>query len=107
MAQKIYVGNLNYSTTEDILSSSFSQFGEVTSVSVIKDRFTDQSKGFAFVEMADNDAADAAIAKLNGQQIDGRQVRVSIAEDRPRPARPPRSGGFGGGGGGRRDGGYR
>ena len=105
MAQKIYVGNLNYSTTDDTLSTLFSQYGEVTSATVIKDRYTDQSKGFGFVEMSDNDAANKAIADLNGKEVDGRQVRVNIAEDKPRDSRPPRSGGGRGFGGGGRDGG--
>jgi RNA recognition motif-containing protein len=103
MAQKIYVGNLNYSTTEETLQSAFAQFGEVTSAVVIKDRYTDQSKGFGFIEMADNDAANAAITSLNGKEIDSRQVRVNIAEDKPRPSRPRSGGGYGGnrdGGGG-------
>jgi RNA recognition motif-containing protein len=105
MAQKIYVGNLNYNTTEDTLKGLFEAHGEVVSVAVIKDRFTDQSKGFGFVEMADENAANAAITELNGKDIDGRQVRVSIAEDRPRSPRPPRGGGGGGGYGGGHGGG--
>src|SRR5574344_287093 len=64
MSKKIYVGNLNYATTEDTLKNSFASFGEVLSSVVIKDRFTEQSKGFGFVEMADDSAADAAIAAL-------------------------------------------
>ena len=100
MAQKIYVGNLNYNTNEDTLRGLFEAHGEVVSVAVIKDRFTDQSKGFGFVEMSDEGAANNAINALNGQDVDGRQVRVSIAEDRPRTPRPPRSGGGGYGGGG-------
>jgi RNA recognition motif-containing protein len=106
MAQKIYVGNLNYSTTDDTLSTLFSQYGEVTSATVIKDRYTDQSKGFGFVEMSDNDAANKAIAALNGTEVDGRQVRVNIAEDKPRDARPRTGGGGRGYGGGRDGGGY-
>ena len=80
MAQKIYVGNMNYATTEDALTSLFSQYGEVVSAVVIKDRYTDQSKGFGFVEMTDAEAADAAIATLNGKDLDGRKLRVNIAE---------------------------
>lgn len=104
MAQKIYVGNMNYATTEETLSNLFSQYGEVVSATVIKDRYTEQSKGFGFVEMADNDAADAAIATLNGKEIDGRRVRVNVAEDKPRNSRPRNGGGFNRGGGDR--GGY-
>jgi RNA recognition motif-containing protein len=101
MAQKIYVGNLSYRTTEQTLTTAFSQYGEVASTVVIKDRYTDQSKGFGFVEMADAEAANTAIAALNGQELDGRQVRVNIAEDKPRDSRPPRRN-FGG----NREGGY-
>jgi RNA recognition motif-containing protein len=90
MSKKIYVGNLNYATTEDTLKNSFASFGEVLSSVVIKDRFTEQSKGFGFVEMADDSAADAAIAAMNGKEIDGRRVRVNVAEDRPQGARRPR-----------------
>ncbi len=79
---------MNYATTEDTLSSLFSQYGEVLSAAVIKDRYTDQSKGFGFVEMSDAQAADAAIATLNGKEVDGRRIRVNIAEDKPRNQRP-------------------
>ena len=98
MAQKIYVGNMNYATTEDALTSLFSQYGEVVSAVVIKDRYTDQSKGFGFVEMTDAEAADAAIATLNGKDLDGRKLRVNIAEEKPRNSRP--RGNFGGNHGG-------
>lgn len=98
MAQKIYVGNMNYATTEDALTNLFSQYGEVVSATVIKDRYTEQSKGFGFIEMADNEAADAAIATLNGKELDGRRLRVNIAEDKPRNSRP--RGNFGGDRGG-------
>lgn len=88
MSKKIYVGNLNYATTEETLKSSFERFGEVLSAVVIKDHVTQQSKGFGFVEMADDNAADAAIATMNGKDLDGRRVRVNVAEDRgPRPRR--------------------
>lgn len=88
MSKKIYVGNLNYATTEDTLSSLFSQYGEVVSSVVIKDRYTEQSKGFGFVEMSDDAAADAAITTLNGKEVDGRRIRVNVAEDKPRTSRP-------------------
>ncbi len=93
MSNKIYVGNINYATTEDNLSSLFSQFGEVVSVNILKDRFTDRSKGFGFVEMAEADAANAAIAELNGKEIDGRTLRVNEAENKPREFRGNRDGG--------------
>ncbi len=86
MAKKLYVGNLSYSTTEETLSSQFAQFGDVVSAVVIKDRATGQSKGFGFVEMADEAAADKAIESLSGKEVDGRKIRVNVAEERkPRP----------------------
>ena len=88
MAKKIYVGNLAYSTNEETLQGLFGQYGEIASVAVIKDRFSNQSKGFGFVEMADEDAADAAIATLNGKEVDGRRIRVNVAENKPRDSRP-------------------
>lgn len=84
MANKIYIGNLNFRTTEESLSSIFSQYGEVTSVSIIKDRNTGLSKGFGFVEYADEASFDKAIQAMNGKELDGRRVRVSLAEDKPR-----------------------
>jgi len=93
----IYVGNLSYQTSEDELRQAFGAYGEVSSVAIIKDKFTQQSKGFGFVEMANNDEAKAAIAGLNGSDIKGRHITVN--EARPREDRG------GGGGGGRRGGG--
>lgn len=84
MSKKIYVGNLNYVTTEETLKNAFTQYGEVVSAVVIKDRFTGQSKGFGFVEMSDEGAADQAIAEMNSKEIDGRRVRVNVAEERQR-----------------------
>jgi len=84
MAQKIYVGNMNYATTEETLKNLFSQYGEVVSATVIKDRYTEQSKGFGFIEMAEEEAANTAISTLNGKELEGRRIRVSIAEERPR-----------------------
>ncbi len=87
----IYVGNLPYSTTDDDLREAFGAHGEVTSVNVISDKFTGQSKGFAFVEMADNSAADAAIKALNETPMGGRNIKVNQAKPRgERPARGPR-----------------
>ncbi len=71
MSQKIYVGNMNYATTEAALTNLFSQYGEVVSSTIIKDRYTQQSKGFGFIEMADAQAAEAAIATLNNQELRG------------------------------------
>ncbi|MBR5933906.1 MAG: RNA-binding protein [Treponema sp.] len=82
MAKKIYVGNLSYSTTDETLRNQFSQFGQVESVSIIMDRVTGKSKGFGFVEMTNERDADNAIATINQKEIDGRKVRVSVAEER-------------------------
>ena len=82
MSKKLYVGNLNYATTEDTLKNVFASYGEIVSAVVIKDRDTQQSKGFGFVELADDAAAERAIAELNGREIDGRRVRVNVAEER-------------------------
>ncbi|MGL4982174.1 MAG: RNA recognition motif domain-containing protein [Treponemataceae bacterium] len=90
MSKKIYVGNLNYATNEQQLQEMFTPYGEVLSAVIIKDRFTEQSKGFGFIEMSDDQAADAAIEELNGKEIDGRRLRVNPAEDKPRPQRMPR-----------------
>ncbi len=90
MAQKLYVGNLAYGTSDEALGNAFSQYGEVLSAVVIKDRETQRSKGFGFVEMAEQSCAEAAMTTLNGTELDGRMIRVNIAEDRPRTSRPPR-----------------
>ena len=94
----IFVGNLSYQTTQDDLQSAFSAYGGVERVNIVTDRDTGQSRGFAFVEMTDADAAQAAIAQLNGAELHGRTLNVN--EARPKPA-----GGGGGAGGGRRFGG--
>ena len=96
----IYVGNLPFSMTEEELESSFAAHGEVQSARIITDRFTGQSRGFGFVEMSDNGAAEAAIQALNGQELQGRPLTVN--EARPRE---DRGSGGGGGGGGNRGGG--
>jgi len=84
MAKKIYVGNLSFSTTEDSLSDSFAQYGEVLSSVIVTDRYTGRSRGFGFVEMQDDNAADAAISALDGQELDGRNLRVNVANSKPR-----------------------
>lgn len=99
MTKKLYVGNLSYATTEGNLSELFGAVGEVTSVSLITDRMSGRSKGFAFVEMAEDSAAQEAIAQLNSKELDGREINV--AEARPQK---PRSNQYGGGNRGR--GGY-
>ncbi len=84
MSKKIYVGNLSWNTTENDLNKLFAQYGEVISASVIMDRETNRSKGFAFIEMADDNAAGAAISAINGSELDGRNLRVNEAENRDR-----------------------
>jgi len=84
----IYVGNLSYQATEDELREAFAAHGDVTSVNVIVDRMTGQSRGFAFVEMATREAGEAAIAALNGFELQGRPLRIN--EARPREERPRR-----------------
>jgi RNA recognition motif-containing protein len=95
MAKKLYVGNLSYNTTEDGLRNLFSGFGSVASAKIIFDRETGNSKGFGFIEMGTDDEASAAIAGTNGRELDGRQLRVNEAMDKP-PRRD--RGGYGGGG---------
>ena len=97
MAQKLYVGNLPFSATEDDIRELFSPYGTVHSVNLISDRDTGRPRGFAFVEM---DGGKAAMEALDGHQLDGRALKVSEARERA-----PRPGGGGGGGGGRGGGG--
>ncbi len=92
MAKKLYVGGIAYSTSETALKDAFAQCGEVTSATIIMDRMTGRSKGFGFVEMANDADAEAAIAKWNGQELDGRKLTVN--EARPMEPRAPRTGGF-------------
>jgi cold-inducible RNA-binding protein len=107
MGTKLYVGNLPFNTTENELQELFSQAGAVQEVTLMQDRFTGKSRGFAFVTMSSEEEAQNAISKLNGHAIEGRQLTVN--EARPREARPPGGGGrgYGGGYGGRREGGQR
>jgi len=91
----IYVGNLSYQTSEDDLRAAFAAHGEVTSVAIISDRYSGQSRGFGFVEMANAEEAKTAISTLDGTDLSGRQLKVN--EARPRADR----GGEGGGGGDR------
>ncbi len=106
MGTKLYVGNLNYNTNEQSLRELFSGNGrEVVSVAVIMDRETGRSRGFAFVEMATAEGAQEALRELDGQDLDGRQLRINEARERESrgpggPPRGPRPGGYGGGGGG-------
>jgi RNA recognition motif-containing protein len=87
MAKKIYVGNMSYNTTEEQLWDLFAQYGTVLSANIIMDRETRRPKGFGFVEMEDESAATAAISQLDGQDVDGRNLRVNEAIAKPRQTR--------------------
>ena len=97
----IYCGNLAYATTDDGLKAAFAAYGEVTSARVVTDRMTGRSKGFGFVEMPNAEQAEAAIAALNGSEMDGRPIRVNQSQPKPQEDRRGGRGGFGGGRGGR------
>jgi RNA recognition motif-containing protein len=103
----IYVGNLSWNLKDQDLSNLFASHGEVTSAKIVTDKFTNRSKGFGFVEMANDDQAQAAIAALNGTEVDGRNIVVN--ESRPKPEGGGGGGfkkrSFGGGGGGYKGGG--
>ncbi len=128
MGTKLYVGNLSFNTTETELQDLFAQVGAVNEVTLMQDKFTGKSRGFAFVTMGSEADAQKAIAEFNGKTVEGRPLTVN--EARPREPRPPGGGGggggrgyggggyggggyggggggYGGGGGGRRDGGQR
>ena len=105
MAHKLFVGGLPFSTSDDRLREVFAEAGKVESAVVVTDRGTGRSRGFGFVEMSTSEEADQAVAKLNGQDLDGRQLKVERAKpsdggaggERRGPSGGPR-GGFGGGG---------
>jgi RNA recognition motif-containing protein len=102
MAQKLFVGGIAFTTTSEGLRAFFAQSGSVVSADVVTDQATGRSRGFGFVEMETAEAAEQAVAQLNGRDLDGRPLRVEISK--PKPA-AGRSSGFGGGGGGRSGGG--
>ena len=114
MSNKLYVGNLSYDLGEEELKTAFESVGQVESVRLITDKFSGRSKGFAFVEMANEDLAQKAISEMDGREIGSRPLRVSIAREQERTGgggggggrggRGGGGGGYGGGGGGR--GGY-
>jgi RNA recognition motif-containing protein len=103
MNNRLYVGNLSFHTTEDTLQRTFSSVGTVTEAKLVIDRESGRSRGFGFVSMATDEEANNAIQQLNGADLDGRPLRVNIAEER-RPGGGGGGGGFRGGGGG---GGFR
>jgi RNA recognition motif-containing protein len=92
MGSRLYVGNLSFNTEKDAVRDAFSRFGEVTDVHIVTDRQTGQARGFGFVTMGTREAAQAAMAGMNGSSLDGRDLRVNEAEERQG------GGGFGGGG---------
>ncbi len=106
MASKLYVGGLSYSTTSARLRDYFAQCGNVASATVITDRVTGQSRGFGFVEMSTDSEAQAAIAKLDGQQFEGRRLKVGKANRQGTRDERPRNGSLGSGSGYRAGGGF-
>ena len=86
----IYVSNLSFAVVDEDLKSYFAEYGEVTSAKVIMDKYTNRSKGFGFVEMSDDAAAQKAIAEVDGATVDGRSIKVNVARPKEeRPARKP------------------
>lgn len=84
MSSNIYVGNLSFNTTSNDLQTLFGQHGEVTKAQVVNDRETGRSRGFGFVEMSSSESAQEAISKLNGHNLDGRDLTVNVAKERSR-----------------------
>lgn len=103
MGKKLYVGNLSYGLTDSDLLKIFEPYGAVESVQIIMDRDTGRSKGFGFVEMGSDDAAQSAMNALNGQEVNGRPLTVNEARPKTEGPRGPRPGGGRGGYGGRSD----
>ena len=101
MGNRLYVGNLSFNTSQETLQEEFSSAGEVREIAIPTDRESGQPRGFAFITMGSDEAAAAAISKLNGKVLDGRALKVNEAEERPRGG----GGGGGGFGGGRSGGG--
>ncbi|POR05379.1 RNA-binding protein [Alkalispirochaeta sphaeroplastigenens] len=104
MSKTLYVGNLSFRTEEEGLRAAFANFGTVTDARIVMDRDTGRSRGFGFVEMEDDSAAESAIEQMNGSDLDGRPLRVNEAQPRTEGRRGGGGGGGYGGGGGR--GGY-
>jgi len=90
MSKKLFVGGVSWNTTEEGLHKAFEPFGELSEVKIITDRESGRSRGFGFVTFADATAADAAMDKLNGTELDGKTIKVNVAQDKPK-----RSGGMG------------
>jgi cold-inducible RNA-binding protein len=92
MAQKLFIGGLSFSTTEERLRTAFAEVGQVDSAAIVMDRDTGRSRGFGFVEMSTAEEAEQAIARFNGREFDGRQLKV----EKSAPSAPRTRGGFGG-----------
>jgi RNA recognition motif-containing protein len=90
VSKNLYVGNLSYDTTEDTLRTLFAEYGQIESVNLITDRYTGRSRGFAFVEMSTEEAAQEAKAGLNGKQVDEREIKVDKAKPKADRDRRPR-----------------
>ncbi|OFW29699.1 MAG: RNA-binding protein [Acidobacteria bacterium RIFCSPLOWO2_12_FULL_60_22] len=97
--KNVFVGNLSFQTTESELRALFEPFGEITRIQLMTDRDTGRSRGFAFVEMTNDEEAAKAIAALNGKEVDGRALNVNEARPKPERSSGPRGGGGGRGGG--------
>lgn len=93
MSKKVFVGGISWNTDNEGLREAFERFGEVVDAKVITDRETGRSRGFGFVTFAEGDAASQAISEMDGQELDGRTVKVNEAQDKPRESRGPRSNG--------------
>jgi RNA recognition motif-containing protein len=87
MANNLYVGNLSYETTEDTLRTLFAEYGPIESVNLMTDRYSGRSRGFAFVQMSTDEAAQQAMSGLNGKQVDQREIRVDKANPKPQRER--------------------
>jgi cold-inducible RNA-binding protein len=103
----IFVGNLSFQTTQEELQAAFATYGNVERVNIVTDRDSGQPRGFAFVEMTDRSAAEAAISNLNGSDLNGRAMNVNEARPKPQGGGGHGRGGGGGGGGGNRNRGSR
>ena len=90
MSVNIYVGNIPYNLSESQMEELFAQYGAITSVKIIKDRYSGQSKGFGFVEMDKQNEADAAIQELNGKEVSGRNIKVNLAKPKNEGGSPRR-----------------
>ena len=95
MSKKLFIGGLSWDTNDDGLSQAFGRFGDVEEAKVVTDRESGRSRGFGFVTFTEDSAADQALSEMNGAQLDGRDLKVDVAQDKPR--RDNRGGGGGGG----------